>query len=367
MTDVYRETAEKMSAELDENCMNIEGSYTGTKKLTDAIEQFLHTSALRDAVLNEAAVEMDKVFPAFNYGKTYVKLGKKYKCVTIGDYVRSMKSQAPSGAVGQSIDLLLSTIRTKGWAVAIHNDYRLHDESHTFWLFTKDDRFVKGEGKSDIDALRIVLESIHATPAPQAQADAPAVQGEGPKFKEQTKTVEVIDPSGNVSYRRDVPDVVADALSSNNAYTLRLQGDEFKPAPIAEPDSDTVELLPCPFCGGVDSLFVYSHLKSDGCVSIACSLRLGGCGGMAAGIDSKSEAIASWNQRPDAPPAPADTAPPDTDTVGVRAALLDTARSEIKRARQMKDPDTTNDALIAVLDYAESIARPTSTTAEVGK
>ncbi len=49
-----------------------------------------------------------------------------------------------------------------GWAVAIHNDYRLGGAKYTFWLFTKpleesacreSGWFVKGEGSSDAEAL----------------------------------------------------------------------------------------------------------------------------------------------------------------------------------------------------------------------
>jgi hypothetical protein len=52
----------------------------------------------------------------------------------------------------------LRWIREQGWAVAVHNDYRLNGERHTFWLFTKGNgdeimSSVKGEGKTDEEAL----------------------------------------------------------------------------------------------------------------------------------------------------------------------------------------------------------------------
>ena len=47
-------------------------------------------------------------------------------------------------------------IRARGWMVAVHNDYRLNGELYTFWLFTKGDRAVKGEGKCDAEALNEV-------------------------------------------------------------------------------------------------------------------------------------------------------------------------------------------------------------------
>jgi hypothetical protein len=51
-------------------------------------------------------------------------------------------------------------LRDAGWAVAVHNDYRLNGQAHTFWLFTKDGRAVKGEGLTDAEALNAVRAAI---------------------------------------------------------------------------------------------------------------------------------------------------------------------------------------------------------------
>lgn len=48
----------------------------------------------------------------------------------------------------------LDSLRSRGWAVAVHNDYRLNGKPHTFWLLTKGGRCVKGEGETDEEALR---------------------------------------------------------------------------------------------------------------------------------------------------------------------------------------------------------------------
>lgn len=56
-------------------------------------------------------------------------------------------------------------IRAAGWMVAVHNDYRLHGENHTFWLFTKGDRCVKGEGRTDADALNLVRQALREVKA----------------------------------------------------------------------------------------------------------------------------------------------------------------------------------------------------------
>jgi hypothetical protein len=53
-------------------------------------------------------------------------------------------------------------IRALGWSVAVHNDYRIDGQSHTFWLFTKGGRAVKGEGRTDADALNAVRKQIGA-------------------------------------------------------------------------------------------------------------------------------------------------------------------------------------------------------------
>jgi hypothetical protein len=44
-------------------------------------------------------------------------------------------------------------LRAKGWSVATHNDYRMGGVSYTFWLFTKDGRAIKGEGRTDDAAI----------------------------------------------------------------------------------------------------------------------------------------------------------------------------------------------------------------------
>lgn len=62
--------------------------------------------------------------------------------------------------------LCADDIRALGWSVAVHNDYRLNGEPHTFWLFTKDGRAVKGEGRTDAEALAQVSAAL--SPAPQS-------------------------------------------------------------------------------------------------------------------------------------------------------------------------------------------------------
>lgn len=59
-------------------------------------------------------------------------------------------------------------IRAAGWMVAVHNDYRLNGEVMTFWLFTRAGYCVKGEGRSDAEALDKVREIIGLPSMPVA-------------------------------------------------------------------------------------------------------------------------------------------------------------------------------------------------------
>lgn len=70
-----------------------------------------------------------------------------------------------------SVGDLLSSIRRRGWTVAVHNDYKLNGVTMTFWLFTKaadgsllagvaDGFFVKGEGETDFLALVEIAQKL---------------------------------------------------------------------------------------------------------------------------------------------------------------------------------------------------------------
>lgn len=55
-------------------------------------------------------------------------------------------------------------IREAGWAVAVHNDYRQGGVPMTFWLFTKGNVCVKGEGKTDAEALDQIRAQLETRP-----------------------------------------------------------------------------------------------------------------------------------------------------------------------------------------------------------
>jgi hypothetical protein len=62
----------------------------------------------------------------------------------------------------QSVHCALKHLRDRGWRVAVHNDYMLHNKLHTFWLFTASHGpyFAKGESTEDFYALNQVLQQV---------------------------------------------------------------------------------------------------------------------------------------------------------------------------------------------------------------
>jgi hypothetical protein len=51
-------------------------------------------------------------------------------------------------------------LRALGWSVAVHNDYRLNGVRHTFWLMTKGNECLKGEGITDAEALDRIRDQL---------------------------------------------------------------------------------------------------------------------------------------------------------------------------------------------------------------
>lgn len=62
---------------------------------------------------------------------------------------------------------VLQELRENGWRVAVHNDYRLNGEDMTFWLMTHQcGLYLKGEGKTDADALLQIEDQARKVFAP---------------------------------------------------------------------------------------------------------------------------------------------------------------------------------------------------------
>ena len=71
-----------------------------------------------------------------------------------------------------SLEELLDKFRQNGWRVAVHNDYSKDGEWHTFWLFAKGNQCIKGEAKTDIEALQIARKEVRRV-AERWQGDDP--------------------------------------------------------------------------------------------------------------------------------------------------------------------------------------------------
>ncbi|WP_418122296.1 hypothetical protein [Variovorax sp. 160MFSha2.1] len=82
-------------------------------------------------------------------------------------------ASAPAAEVAQPVmDGMPDDLRAAGWSIAVHNDYRMNGEAHTFWLLTKGDRAVKGEGRTDAEALTQIRAALASSPS-----SAPAESG----------------------------------------------------------------------------------------------------------------------------------------------------------------------------------------------
>jgi hypothetical protein len=76
----------------------------------------------------------------------------------LGDQILALPVLSREGAT-------LDALRAAGWMVAVHNDYRLHGEPHTFWLLTHPDgRWIKGEGRTDAEAITQAALSVSPLP-----------------------------------------------------------------------------------------------------------------------------------------------------------------------------------------------------------
>lgn len=71
-------------------------------------------------------------------------------------YYADLKKEVKVG----NTEALLMLLRTFGWSVAIHNDYRQDGHKMTFWLMTKGEVAYKGEGETDEKALGQIIDKV---------------------------------------------------------------------------------------------------------------------------------------------------------------------------------------------------------------
>jgi hypothetical protein len=79
-------------------------------------------------------------------------------------------------------EIILANLRRAGWTVAVHNDFRLKGEPHTFWLLTHEatKRYAKGEGTSDLEALEICAHEAALVMDAPVQMGEPEIPGLSP-------------------------------------------------------------------------------------------------------------------------------------------------------------------------------------------
>ena len=138
------ELLRRCRAEIERLRGNVETLET---KLADAQGEHGRLTAERSELL--AALGTGKVWvcskcPAVSPADAEYEVGNMEPCVYCEDGTARV-------VLGKGQDYL-SALRGEGWTVAVHNDYRLNGESRTFWLFTKDGRAIKGEGRTDEEA-----------------------------------------------------------------------------------------------------------------------------------------------------------------------------------------------------------------------
>lgn len=145
--------------------------------LSDAVERTLNYDALArdyqaagDDLLkahqrvHELAAERDRLreqVDALTVGKfkEFLNLGVK-PGESWPDALAAMKTRAERAEAKVPDD-----IRSRGWKVAVHNDYTLGGNDCTFWLFTKGSVCVKGEGQDDEEALNEVRAALGDEPS----------------------------------------------------------------------------------------------------------------------------------------------------------------------------------------------------------
>ena len=72
----------------------------------------------------------------------------------------------------ETVESLLSGLRSRGWHVAVHNDYHtVSGRWRTFWLFTNGWLTAKGEGRTDAEALHLVLAGANSVEKAADRAD----------------------------------------------------------------------------------------------------------------------------------------------------------------------------------------------------
>ena len=115
-----------------------------------------------DAAEERAALERGEVVQRWVGVQAWAMrlLGKLKELVPPGEHPHALVISDDGDVVKVDALPMLTTLRRLGWSVAVHNDYRMNNETFTFWLFTRGNRCAKGEGKTDEEALKNVMHEV---------------------------------------------------------------------------------------------------------------------------------------------------------------------------------------------------------------
>lgn len=96
--------------------------------------------------------------------------------------------------MSERLEEKLARLRGAGWRVAVHNDYMQAGALHTFWAFSRDDQYVKGEGLTDdaalteVEAAILALQCIYLGLCPRCGLFIRIVSPQDPRLLEHSKS-----------------------------------------------------------------------------------------------------------------------------------------------------------------------------------
>lgn len=118
------------------------------------VEDMGHRGYTSAKTFKEAAVHrLKNLIPEPAAAEPPAPEGRPEGCDCWGSGTCSLCDPDDTGRRTVGAPATVEDLRALGWTVAVHNDYRLQGQPHTFWLFTKGDFAAKGEGQTDSEAL----------------------------------------------------------------------------------------------------------------------------------------------------------------------------------------------------------------------
>lgn len=151
----------------------------------------------------------------------------------LADALDSLLAASKARGIGEGV-ASPDDFRRIGYSVAVHNDYRLDGEAHTFWLLTHPEgHWLKGEGRTDAEALDAIRSSLNlvrvplASPSPDKGGDVSTGAPEGYVLVPREPTPEMLGAGGVEMFKCDMG-AVEPRVATDRIYRAMLSA-----APIA--------------------------------------------------------------------------------------------------------------------------------------